>query len=83
MALSQRLTHWHRRYERFWPGPPCVHSYLSLCELVAHLVQEMAGNWGLIDLDTPKDVYTKASYTKGVKTEFQLVVCAPAIDKVL
>jgi hypothetical protein len=31
----------------------------------------MPGNWGLIDLDTPKDVYTKKSYRDG--SDMQLV----------
>ena len=31
----------------------------------------MTGNWGLIDLDTPHDVYTISSYTTG--QEMQLV----------
>ncbi|KAG6911556.1 hypothetical protein DXG01_011858 [Tephrocybe rancida] len=32
----------------------------------------MAGNWGLIDLDTPKEAYTKRSYTDPAN-ELQLV----------
>jgi beta-glucan synthesis-associated protein KRE6 len=31
----------------------------------------MVGNWGLIDRDTPKSVYTKPSYQDG--TDLQLV----------
>ena len=31
----------------------------------------MAGNWGLIDLDTPRDAYTKLDYNTG--KEYQLV----------
>ncbi|KAK7694788.1 hypothetical protein QCA50_001976 [Cerrena zonata] len=34
-------------------------------------VPSMAGNWGLVDLDTPKDAYTKADYLTG--KEWQLV----------
>lgn len=33
----------------------------------------MPGNWGLIDLETPKNVYTRESYTEGKNAEFQLV----------
>lgn len=29
----------------------------------------MPGNWGLIDLDTPQDVYTKPSYIDGTQLE--------------
>ena len=31
----------------------------------------MAGNWGLVDLDTPQDAYTKKDYLTG--KEWQLV----------
>jgi beta-glucan synthesis-associated protein KRE6 len=31
----------------------------------------MPGNWGLVDLDTPKDAYTMNSYTDG--SELQLI----------
>lgn len=31
----------------------------------------MPGNWGLVDLDTPKSAYTKTSYMDG--TELQLI----------
>ena len=27
----------------------------------------MEGNWGVIDLDTPKEAYTKASFTDGAE----------------
>ncbi|KAH8835015.1 beta-glucan synthesis-associated protein [Flagelloscypha sp. PMI_526] len=36
-------------------------------------VPEIAGNLGLIDIDTPKSAYTKKTYTKGRDVEFQLV----------
>ena len=29
----------------------------------------MAGNWGLIDKNTPQDVYTKSSYIDGSQLE--------------
>jgi hypothetical protein len=32
----------------------------------------MTGNWGLIDLETPKDVYTKPSWMPG-ESQMQLV----------
>jgi len=35
-------------------------------------IPEIPGNWGLIDLDTPKEVYTKPSYFDS-KQEMQLV----------
>ncbi|KAL9715895.1 hypothetical protein Ac2012v2_000338 [Leucoagaricus gongylophorus] len=35
-------------------------------------IPEIPGNWGLIDLDTPKEVYTKPSYSDP-KQEMQLV----------
>jgi len=34
-------------------------------------IPTLTGNWGLIDIDTPKDVYTLASWAGG--TQLQLV----------
>ncbi|KAH8829108.1 beta-glucan synthesis-associated protein [Flagelloscypha sp. PMI_526] len=36
-------------------------------------IPEMAGNWALIDIATPKDAYSRKSYTKGKKVNYQLV----------
>ena len=42
------------------------------CITITSQIPEIPGNWGLIDLDTPKEVYTKPSYSDP-KQEMQLV----------
>jgi len=36
-------------------------------------VPDFLGNWGLIDKDTPKDAYTRKSFTSGINDEYVLV----------